>query len=426
MSFVAVDLGASNTRYVSNSGNINVLPNNMVVLNEANPCLIMPDAADIESSLEFTINKDDGMASEFFPVTALMGIMAERHRSVDERPSVNNHKYKQRINYISAVLACAVSRMKFELTEDIHLYIAVPPIEVHDAFNAFNKELVGRYTVTFPKYMGGTVVTFQIVDIATYEESFMASTSFFFEMNGTPKASSKKYLSGNVLSLDIGASTTDLAIIKGGRYLDKSGQTYRIGGNVARDTLIDCVRDRYEMDLPIADADKTMAEGRVQQGNSYEIVSDLVNLAKADLAKQLTTYMQTYFKRVNIPIQTINAIMVSGGGSMQSQYINEDGEVVKTTEPMSYFVTQELTEWSKGTDVVEYGEDARFANVKGLFIRAKVDEAKKKSEQARAAMNNPVQEGNGMNVAAPAAPAQTAGAVQVGQAGTAPTTGVSA
>lgn len=384
MSFVAVDLGASNTRYVSNSGSINVLPNNMVVLPDMNQSLITPDAPDIESSLEFTITKDDGSNENgFFPANVLMGIMAERHRNMDERPSTNSHKHKQRINYISAVLTCAVSRLKFELTDDIHMYIAVPPIEVHEAFNEFSKELVGSYTVTFPKYMGGTVVKLQIVDVAVFEESFMAATSFFFEMNGTPKANSKKYLSGNVLSLDIGASTTDLAIIKGGRYLDKSGQTYKIGGNIARDNLIDGIRGRYEMDLPLADADKTMVEGRVQQGNTYEDVSDLVNIAKADLAKQLTAYMQTYFKRVNIPIQTINAIMVSGGGSMQSQYVNADGEVVKTTEPMSYFVTQELTEWSKGTDVVEYGEDARFANVKGLFIRAKVDEAKKKSAQAQ-------------------------------------------
>ena len=53
------------------------------------------------------------------------------------------------------------------------------------------------------------------------------------------------------------------------------------------------------------------------------------------------------------------------------------------TKPMSYFVTKELTQWSKNTEVIEYGEDARFANVKGLFIRAKVDEVK--MEQAKAA-----------------------------------------
>ena len=207
----------------------------------------------------------------------------------------------------------------------------------------------------------------------------MASTSFFFNLNGTPKEATKKHLTGTVLSLDIGASTTDLAIIKNGRYLDKSGQTYRIGGNVARDNLTDLICQRYAIDLPIEDAEKTMAEGRLQLGNTYDDVKDLVDIAKADLAKQLTNYMQTYFKRVNVPIQMINAIIVSGGGSMQSQYANNEGEIVKTSEPMSYYVTQELLSWSSGTEVVEYGEDARFANIKGLFIRAKFESMKKAS-----------------------------------------------
>ena len=54
---------------------------------------------------------------------------------------------------------------------------------------------------------------------------------------------------------------------------------------------------------------------------------------------------------------------------MQSQYVNADGEVIKTSEPMSAFVTAELQLWSPGTEVVPYGEDARFGNVKGLFIK---------------------------------------------------------
>ena len=142
------------------------------------------------------------------------------------------------------------------------------------------------------------------------------------------------------------------------------------------------------MDLPIPDAERTMAEGRLQLGNTFDDVSDLVNIAKTDLAKQLTQYMQTYFKRVNIPIQTINAIIVSGGGSVQSQYSKDTGEIVKTSEPMSYFVTNELKSWSSGTDVIEYGEEARFANIKGLYIKAKFDSIRKAQKKTEEVMKN--------------------------------------
>lgn len=377
MGFVAMDLGASSSRYCSDQGIISVLPNNMVILPTMDVSTIQTDTSDIESNLEVQIVKHGDDTNSYFPANVLIGIMAEKHRNVNERPSVNSHKHLQRINYISAIVATAVSKIKFSIEDPISLYIATPPIEVRDAEVAFRKGLVGTYTVTFPKYNGGTTVTFTIDDVACHEESYMACTSFFFNANGSPKEDTKKYLTGTVLSLNIGASTTDLSIVKNGKYLDKSGQTYRIGGNVARDNLIDLVCSRYAMDLPITDAEKAIAEGRLQQGNNYDDIRDIVDVAKADLAKQLTTYMQTYFKRIGIPLQMVNAIIVSGGGSLQSQYANEAGELVKTSEPMSYFVTNELLEWSKGTDVVAYGDEARFADIKGLYIKAKFDSMRK-------------------------------------------------
>ena len=373
MSFVAVDLGASSSRYVSDSGQISILPNNMVWLENGQDPRINPDAEDVESSLDISITKDSGAECEYFPTTALAGIMADRFTSVHTVPLVGIKKYKQKVNYVSAIMSAAVSRLKYSLPEDIDLYLAVPPMEIHEAREAFGNQLVGRYTVKFPKYMGGTEVKLNIVSVQCYEESFMASTSFFFNMNGVPKEQNKKYGAGIILSLDIGASTTDLSIIKNGRYLDKSGKTYRVGGNEARETLVYDICSRYDIDLSPEAAEKVMSEGRLQLGNNYVDVSDLVAKAKTELAKKLMTHLPLYFKTIQIDMTTINAIVVSGGGSMQSQYVNADGEVVKTSEPMSYYVTQELLNLSSGTEVVAYGDDARLANVKGLFIKAKVD-----------------------------------------------------
>ena len=98
---------------------------------------------------------------------------------------------------------------------------------------------------------------------------------------------------------------------------------------------------------------------------------------------------------------------------MQSQYVNADGEVVKTSEPMSYYVTQELLNFSSGTEVVAYGSDARLANVKGLFIKAKMDSVVKASQApAPAPAPAPVATTQTAPVATPAveqtAPVQTA------------------
>lgn len=376
MSFVAIDLGASGTRYTTESGQISVVPNNMVFLGEGTS-LINPDTDDIESSLEVQIVKTSGQACEHFPVNVLVGIMAEKHISVNDRPSVLTRKWTQKINYVSAILAAALAKIKCGGDDTFEMYMAVPPIEIHDARVEFSKRLVGSYSVTFHKFDGGKTINFSISDVKCYEESLMASTSFFFTMNGTLKDATSRYCVGNVLSMDIGASTIDLVIIKNGRYIDKSGQTYQIGGNIARDTLMNSISAKYSMDLSVEDAEKVMAEGRLQQGNTYIEVSDLVNEAKQNLAKQLIPHLQTYFKRIGIDVKTVNAVVVSGGGSMQSQYVDTDCNVIKTSEPMSYFVMLELKTWSEGTEVIAYGGDARFANVKGLYIKAKLDEAKR-------------------------------------------------
>ena len=437
MSFVAVDLGASGSRYTSNSGQISVVPNNMVFLPSMTVSNLVADAEDVESCLEVVIEKEGGQATtvtsehvatvnSYFPAHVLLGIMAEKHHGANERPNMLMHKHKQKINYISAVLTCALSKLKNpEMSDSIDLYIAVPPVEIDLARKAFEEGLVGSYSVNFLRYMGGTGVKFRIASVQCHEEALMASTSFFFNMNGTPKENARKYITGNLLSIDIGASTSDLAVIKNGRYMDKSGQTFKTGGNEALDSLINEVRSRYAIDLPIGDAERAMVEGRLQMGNRYDDISDIVATTKSELAKKIITNMPGYFKRIDIPIQTINVIMVSGGGSMQSQYVNEDGEVVKTSEPMSFFVTNEMKEWCPSVDVVEYGEDARFANIKGLFIRAKMD-ARKKADQAP--VQPQVQQSVPVQVAvasqpvatAPVAPSTTAASEAVAVAPSAP------
>ena len=388
MNFVAVDLGASDSRYTTENGQIMVMPNNMVFLPQGETSLLTPDAPDIESCLEVQIRKEDGMECNHFPVNVLIGIMAERYGKLNERPSAQTSKSDQQINYVSTLVACALSRLKFGVDEEIDLYLDVPPLQIHSArAKGFGALLPGKYVVYFPKYMGGAEVKVNIKSVHLFEESLMALTSFFFNMNGTLRDEHKKYFTGITLSLDIGASTSDLAVTKAGRYMDKSGNTYMIGGNVARDALADSIRANYVIDLPIEDLNKTMIEGRLQSGNNYDDVSALVSEAKMDLARQLVSHVQTYFQRIEIPLRTVNTIVVSGGGSMQSQYVNDEGEVIKTSEPMSYFVTQELTKISNGTAVVEYGEDARFANIKGLFIRAKIDQVAAAKAKTAALVN---------------------------------------
>lgn len=375
MNFTGVDIGASQTRIISDTARVGVNPNNAVIMDNVDEVTsLVPYNDELENALEVKIEKHGD--SNMFPLRVLYGTMAERYSRTNIRPSVQERKYRQKISYASLITAVACSRIKFGTVKTGKLYIAVPPVEVAEAEKAFKEELVGNFTVYLPKFQnGGTTVDIEITDVVCYGESYLSTVSFFFDTNAQIKQDHAKYLNGVVLSINIGASTTDLAVVKNGQYLDKSGKTLPVGGNMARDFLIGAVQDKYEFDLPVENAEKAMAEGRLQIGNKYVDIKDLVSAAKDELAKDIVGRMEYYFKQINIPIQTMNGMIVSGGGSLQSQYV-EDGLTVKTSEPMSVFVTDRLKGWCDTVEVVEYGDEARLADVKGLYILATLDKIK--------------------------------------------------
>lgn len=367
MSFVAVDVGASCTRYVSEKGKIGILPNNVVFLGLEDTIDLQPYSEQIEDSLEVIVESDNN--SEMFPIRALIGDMANRYSGLNVRPSIMLNKHSQKINYLSAIVAVALSIHRELADNSIELYWALPPVEVRTAKDIVRNNCKGKYVVTFPKF-NNLKIEFEINGVEAYEESFMALLSYFFDNSGRAREESLKYNVGNILSLDIGASTTDLAVVSNMRYLEKSGQTYKTGGNIAREFLIDDIRAMYGFDLPAEIADTVIAEGRLQLGNRYEDVSHIVEDAKQHLAEQVVEQVQGYFRKIGIPIQSIRAIVVSGGGSMQGQYVNEDNEVVITSKPMSYYITKALVEVCQGVEVETYKYNPRLAVIRGLLLRA--------------------------------------------------------
>lgn len=379
--FVACDIGASNTRYLSNNGNISVLPNNMEFIKADTRIDLEPNSNEIESALDVTIECDNGCT--FFPVRVLVGQLANRHSATNVRPTILQNKSAQQINYVSAVIATALSSYKYGQAEEIDLYLALPPIEVKASKDLVRNNLIGSYVVTFHK-LNNTRIKFKIRDVHIYEESFLAIFSYFFNMDGSVRETAEQYARGSILSLDIGASTTDLAIVKDMQFLEKSGQTYKTGGNVARDFLANYIRGSSGYDVTDEVAEEAIAEGRIQYGNEYLDCSEAVSQAKAELAKQIVVQMQSYFRMVGIPMQTIRAIVVSGGGSMEGFYTDDNGETHHTSNPISDYITNELSRICSGIAVERFTENPRMANIMGLFIRANIDAHRRKQAELQA------------------------------------------
>jgi len=345
--FVAGDIGTSETR-ISADGTITLrIPNNCVFL--SGPTLASFEGGkDTLTSIEAVI---EGLEDK--PITVLFGEMASRYSANNLRPSPLEAKYKQHINMVSIIVGTALARLEKGNTP-ADLYLALPPVEVNKAREALKASLGGEYRVEFPKLNRAARVKFNEINV--YEESRMAGVAFMAQI-------SEEYRSGTVLSVDIGAGTTDLALFIDGVFHERSAKTYKVGGNIAREFLIDDIAVEYDCELPIADAEVVISTGLLKLGNTKQKVVSNVNDAKRQFANLLVESIQQYFRAVGVPIQTVNAFLLSGGGSLTGSC---DG-----SRSVASYVVDALKAVCPGIDTIEYKGDARMANLEGLCITAK-------------------------------------------------------
>ena len=368
MNFVSIDLGASNTRYSSNDGKINILPNSIAFIKDVNRNVALEITDNTpENNLDVVIYKENDNTN-WFPMRGLVGALAARYDGISETPSLLKNKIDQPINYFSAILSVAMTKYYNENFGDVvNLFVTLPPIEVTSRKEVFKNNIIGKYKVVLSRL--NKTFEFTIANVACYEESRMAIVRFLTNRSKSQEERAK-YMSGNILSIDIGASTTDLAIFQRGRYLEGTGRTYKIGGNLARDYIINEMASAYNAEIPYEEAEQYLAEGRARFGNVYRDISGIIDNAKSAVARAVIKQMDSYFSSMNIPIQTINYIVVSGGGSMGSSYIDENKVKHNTSEPMSKYITDALSDVCDGIEVIYFGDEPRLANISGLTAYA--------------------------------------------------------
>lgn len=377
-SFICLDLGASSTRFCSDDGIKHWIPNNVTYIDPETVTRMEAGTAEsledqVKLNLDLTIEKVKG-ESAYFPVRVLVGEFAKRYSSLSERPNGNMNKSTQKICYVNALVATAVSRLidgdyGDQNLNDVYVTMALPPVEVKGAIDIVNQQLCGEYKVTFHMF-NDTVVRLNIVEVKLVEESCAALSTFFFDGSGHFIPEHRKYMAGNTLSIDIGASTTDVAAALSGRYIDRTGVTFKVGGNNIRESVKRLAAARMNLNLSDEMAEQGVAEGRVRYGAGFKDISDIVTEAKRELATNIVNSLQSYFPSINIPISDFMAFVVSGGGSMRGEYCDDNGKMVKTSEPVSYFITEKLKEICDGVDVFYIEDNPRLANLRGMYIRA--------------------------------------------------------
>lgn len=374
MLHICTDQGASSTRFSVNNSKVYKNPNNFIEVDIESDIRNTPYTQEFVDNMDLTISKDG--ESDFFPVRILGGTLAERYSSSSAKPSMLSSKSRQPVNYYSVISSVVNSILLSEDAEDckspvdVTCYMCLPPVEItgnNENEDYVKSQLAGKYTVRLNKM--DREIEFNIKEVNVYAESVLAVVAFLFNQDATQRTEMAKYNKGYILGFDLGASTADLVLIKDRRFIEHSGYTCKLGGNIIDDLMRSEIRRKFGTEVSNDDIIEAVRTGRLAYGSSYKDVSAELQKCKKQYASMLFEKVETYFASNNIGLQSIKAVFMSGGGSMQSSYMDESGKEIVTSPSVGEYIDEMLKKVCDSVDMVlSPSVNPRECNIVGLIL----------------------------------------------------------
>ena len=248
--------------------------------------------------------------------------------------------------------------------------MCLPPVEItgnNENEDYVKSQLAGKYTVRLNKM--DREIEFNIKEVNVYAESVLAVVAFLFNQDATQRTEMAKYNKGYILGFDLGASTADLVLIKDRRFIEHSGYTCKLGGNIIDDLMRSEIRRKFGTEVSNDDIIEAVRTGRLAYGSSYKDVSAELQKCKKQYASMLFEKVETYFASNNIGLQSIKAVFMSGGGSMQSSYLDESGKEIITSPSVGEYIDEMLKKVCDSVDMVlSPSVNPRECNIVGLIL----------------------------------------------------------
>lgn len=186
----------------------------------------------------------------------------------------------------------------------------------------------------------------EIQSVKIFPEGFAAYIAVVFEEVGKVREGYADLIEdGNrTLIVDIGGGTTDYSLADGASIIASTRFTREIGGNNVHQRMRKLMRDKgYTLSDSAARAG--CEKGFVKIGAQKVECIEEIQQAKKEVARQLVDSVQEFFENTMLAIQSINNILIVGGGAEES---NVDG-----IKPISNYIMEFMQRLSKNIGLVQ-------------------------------------------------------------------------
>lgn len=177
-------------------------------------------------------------------------------------------------------------------------------------------------------------------------EGFCAFIGVLYKRKGVIRSDYKFLREGgtNTLICDIGAGTTDFLLIHDGRVVETSKFTKGIGGNNITRIVQKKLRGQG-ISLSDSMIQKGCLEGKIRVGSKDREIYMEIEEAKKEVSRNLVDSVQEFFESTMIPVNSINYVLIVGGGAAGSDnpYIT----------PISTYIKQYMRNIAPNVEEVE-------------------------------------------------------------------------
>lgn len=210
------------------------------------------------------------------------------------------------------------SKAKVAKMIDFELSVLVPPLQVKNATEKFEEVFV-KHGVSYRDVMNSEEITLNVSSVMVQPEgqaAYVANVISYSTL--TPRKTATDLADKRVLILDVGAGTTDVIAVDKGKTMELSKHTIKIGGN----DIVSRARAFYNQengtDLSVGIFEQVSIDPIIEVGDKTFDVSKYVRMAQYEVANNLVVELQEFFQAQNIDLNTLNRLLVVGGGAMSS------------------------------------------------------------------------------------------------------------
>lgn len=341
-----------------------------------------------DQSVEFS-KEINSLVSSIENQRWILGTLAEDMSSTHQSLASDSLKVVQEEFYLNilGVIYSSVIENKIKPNE-LTIGVLIPPRDYfHDLKEVLFGILVRDIEITNNTTGDKVKLSFNREDIVIKPESIVAFAACFIDDKNEITEAGDKYGDKLNISIDMGHSTTDLAILEEWKPIKNSFKTLDVATIQLLGYLSEEIQRKFNGYIPPEkELIKAFYSGKLTTGATDQWIGEELTIANRKFATELYSDMYNYLTAHGLRFQQVASFMFNGGGSVElknvksvrAYFMDEVNKVSQFTEsftPEEFLSVQNHVEYE---DLKEKLAVVRYSNILG-FMRGLRD--KKASDE---------------------------------------------